>query len=303
MAIIKHTRVRQLLFACMIILILVPTGCKQQTTTRPPLPIDEVNTISSEFERVSSAFIDAYNTHDTGLISQLLTDDIEYYEVGSSPQYTGLSQYVSLANSFLASSPHFEGRQLSTFIGREDGFDIWEQWNYRQSTKENPYLGYDRYQLKDGKISSMWLYWGYDVYVRDFIPSFGAIFDQKPLQDYASAWSSGDPGTVASLYSAEVVRQDTLFRENQQGSSAITAYAASFFNWYPGVQMELLQSFMLAESKPIEIGGVYAIHVSDQAGKPCDVNAVILLDVSQDQIINEWVFYNADSLIACDWAQ
>jgi len=67
--------------------------------------------------------------------------------------------------------------------------------------------------------------------------------------------------------------------------------------------MELLQSFMLAESKPIKIGGVYAIHVSDKAGQPCDVSAIILLDTSQDKITNEWLFYNADSLIACGWAQ
>jgi hypothetical protein len=208
-----------------------------------------------------------------------------------------------LAKSFLATSSDFEGHQLDTFIGREEGFDIWEQWNFRLSTKENPYLGYDWYLLKDGKISSMGLFWGYDVYVRDFIPSFGATFDQKPLQDYASAWSSGNPGTVASLYSAEVVRQDTLFRENQQGSSAVKEFATNYFSWYPGVRMEFLQSFMLAESKPIKMGGVFAIHVSDQAGKPCAVNAVILVELSQDKIINEWLFYNADSLIACGWAQ
>ncbi len=86
-------------------------------------------------------------------------------------------------------------------------------------------------------------------------------------------------------------------------SSSITAYITNYFNWYPGVRMELLQSFMLAESKPIEIGGIYAIYLSDQAGKPCDVNSVILLGISQDQITDEWVFYNADSLIACSWAQ
>lgn len=302
MAIKKHIFARQLLFAWIIVLMIVTSGCKQQAS-RPPLSVDEVKTLAAEFQNVSSAFIDAYNKHDTVLISQLLTSDITYYEVGSNPQTYGPMQYLSLANSFLFTSPDFEGRQLNTFIGREDGFDIWEQWNFRLSTKENPYLGYDWYLLKDGKISSMWLFWGYDVYVRDFIPNMGATFDQKPLQDYASAWSSGDPGAVTNLYSADVVRHDTLFREIQQGSSAVKSFSTNFFNWYPGVKTELLQSFMLAESKPIKTGGVYAFHVSDLAGKPCDVNAVILLELSQDQIINEWLFYNADSLIACGWAQ
>jgi SnoaL-like domain len=303
MAIKKHTRVIRLILASFITITLVFTGCKQQTNLRPPLSAEEVKTISAEFDRVSNAFIDAFNRHDTDLISQLLADDITYYEVGSSPQYTGLRQYISLAKLFLASSPDFEGRQLETFIGREEGFDIWEQWNFRLSTKENPYLGYDWYLLKDGKISSMGLFWGYDVYVRDFIPNMGATFDQKPLQDYASAWSSGNPGTVTSLYSTEVIRQDTLFHENQQGSLAIEEFATHFFNWYPGVRMEFLKSFMLAESKPIKMGGVYAIHVSDQAGQPCAVNAVILLEIAEGKIINERLFYNADSLIDCGWAQ
>jgi hypothetical protein len=50
------------------------------------------------------------------------------------------------------------------------------------------------------------------------------------------------------------------------------------------------------------IDGVYAIHVSDQTYLPCELNAIILPKSSQDKIANEFVFYNADSLIACGWA-
>jgi hypothetical protein len=306
MAIVKHTYIRQLLGACLIILMLVTTGCKQQTTPRPPLSADEVKTKSAEIQRISSANLDAWNKHDTDLMRPLLTNDLMYYEKGNSPDTTNSSHYISLVNSVFNTAPDYECRQLEIFIGREGGFDIQEIWNWMRSTKENPYLGYDRYVLKDGKISSMWLFWGSDVYERLFIPLFGATkvtFTQKPLQDYASAWSSGDPGTVASLYAPKVVRQDTLFNENQHGISAVKKFATNFFNWYPGVSFELLQSFKLGGSKPVNTGGVYTIHVSDQAGKPCDVKSIIVLELSQDKIINEWLFYNADSLIACGWAQ
>jgi hypothetical protein len=46
-------------------------------------------------------------------------------------------------------------------------------------------------------------------------------------------------------------------------------------------------------------------HARDQAGKPCDVRAIILLEapfldsVSTGKLINEWLFYDPDSLIAC----
>ncbi len=306
MAIIKHTHVRQLLLAYLIILILVTTGCKQQATPRPPLSANEVKIKSAEIKRISSAYLDAWNKRDTGLMRPLFTDDLKYYEASNSTDSNGSSQYISLVNSWLAFSSDYECRQLDTFIDREGGFDIQELWNWMGSTKENPYLGYDRYVLKDGKISSMWLFWGSDVYTRWFIPAFGATkatFTQKPLQDYASAWSSDNPGTVASLYAPEVIRQDTLFNENQQGISAVKKFATNFFNWYPGVSFELLQSFKLGDSKPVNTGGVYSIHVSDQAGKPCDVKSIIVLELSQDKIINEWLYYNADSLISCGWAQ
>ena len=34
-----------------------------------------------------------------------------------------------------------------------------------------------------------------------------------------------------------------------------------------------------------------------------DVHAIILLESSQDKITKEWMFYNADFLISCGWAQ
>jgi len=58
--------------------------------------------------------------------------------------------------------------------------------------------------------------------------------------DYAKAWSSGNLETVANLYAVGAIRQDTLFKENQQGNPAINKYASDFFGWYPGVHLTLL---------------------------------------------------------------
>jgi hypothetical protein len=325
---IKHAYVRSILFACLIVLLIFTTGCTAQTiavtpsplptktplppiaipptpTTipRPPLLADEVKTISAEFERVSKAHIDAWNKHDTGLITQLYTDDIKYYEVGNIPNITGINGMLDILNMVFSGNPDYAASIEDTFIGHEDGFIFYKMWNWAERPQENPLLAFDRYILREGKIAEYWIFWDAKALAESFSGWQGAELDPKPLLDYASAWSSGDPKTVANMYSPYVERQDTLFGYDQQNSNAVKEFAADFFAWYPGVRLELLDSFKLRNSTPTFIGGMYAIHVTDQAGKPCDVHAIILLETIPDQIIKEWMYYNADSLIACGWAK
>jgi len=276
---------------------MVTTGCKQQSS-RPPLSADEVKTLAAEIKRLSSDNIRAWNNHDDDLMRQLYTNDIMYYEVGRTSYYHGIENVIDLAN--ISVGVGLDASQTGIFIGREDGFDIWEMnyWTEFGFSKENPAIAYSWYTLREGKISSWYLFWDATVFTAQKVD-----FTQKPLLEYATAWSSNDPEAVASLYDPKVVRIDSLFGENQQGSSAVKEFATNFFSWYPSVRLELLKSFGLGFSNPLITGGVYAIHIIDQAGQPCDVRAVILLESSQDKIINEWLFYNADSLIACGWAQ
>ena len=303
MAIIKHTQVRQLLLACFIVLMLVTTGCKQQAS-RPPLSADEVKTIAAEFDRISNAHVQAWNERDLNLMRQLYTDDILYYEEGNTSLHQGVDNVLNLNDFLLTGAPDLENHLVNTFIGHEDGFAIVEANYYEQFgfTKDNPATAYHWYTLREGKISSWWLLWDAEVF-KATEEEYHQVFQPKYIQAYETAWSSGDPEAVASLYDPKVVRTDSLFGENQQGSSAVKEFATNFFSWYPSVRLELLKSFGLGFSNPLITGGVYAIHIIDQAGQPCDVRAVILLESSQDKIINEWLFYNADSLIACGWAQ
>jgi ketosteroid isomerase-like protein len=129
------------------------------------------------------------------------------------------------------------------------------------------------------------------------------VFSEKALRAYETAWSSGDSNAVASLYSPDAIRHDPLFGGDQNGPSAIKDFAAKFFSWYPSVRLERLYSFGMVSGNPIKTGGVYAIHATDQAGRPCDVQAIVQLDAPEDKITNESVYYKADSLIACGWAR
>jgi hypothetical protein len=87
----------------------------------------------------------------------------------------------------------------------------------------------------------------------------------------------GDAKTVTNLYAPKAVRLDTQYGENQQGSSAIKYFAVKLFTWYHGVNLELLQSFGEGTTVIVK-GGLYTIHVSDQAGQPCDIYVFIITE-------------------------
>ncbi len=56
---------------------------------------------------------------------------------------------------------------------------------------------------------------------------------------------------------------------------------------------------------PLRSAGVFTMHLKDEAGHPCEIQAIIQLDtdILEELIVRERLFYNADSLIACGWAQ
>jgi hypothetical protein len=300
----KSNHIRTFLFACIALLFIITAGC-QQHPARPPLSATDVKTLSTEFDGISNAHLAAWNNHDFTSMDQVYADDIKYYEkTGNAPDYQGSAEVIALMNG-VDQDTNIGGLSGGTFIGRETGFDIWEEWGYDEElgfSKDNLLYEYNFYTLRGGKIAEWWLDYG-----MDYLAVKGVQISEKPLQEYAAAWSSGNPKTVASLYDPQAVRTDTLYGENEQGSTAIKEFAGSFFAWYPGVLLELQKSFAY---NPLEIGGVYAIHVSDQAGKPCDVRAIILLDLEKnkttnkfDVITNERVFYQPDTLLACGWAR
>jgi ketosteroid isomerase-like protein len=293
MAIIKHTHIRQLMLPCLIILLLVTTGCKQQAAPRPPLSADDVKTLSTEFERIANANADAWDKGDLEPMYQVYAPDIKYYD--SSP-YEHFVQGADILIPFMTDHPiknlpNMEVRLADTYIGRGIGVDVWDI----RGTFDIPVSGYDLYTIREGKIAEWWGYMSSAAAAAD-----GQPFSENLLQNYAAAWSSGDPDAVANLYTPDVERQDTLFGYDQHGSTTVKDFAADFFAWYPGVRLELQDSLQWSAK---DLGGVYAIHVTDQEGKPCDVRAIILSESSKDKIINERLFYNADSLIACGWAQ
>ncbi len=263
------------------------------TIPRPPLSTDEVKTIAAEFDRIAKADAKAWDKGNLELMRQFYASDIKIYDAYPDEHFLqGVDDLISLMMDYpIKNHPSLEVKLADTFIGRGSGLEVLDMQGWVDIPSKLYYL----YTIREGKIAEWWTYIDSVVAAAD-----GAPIPEKLLQDYATAWSSGDPETVASLYDPKVVRTDSLFEKSQQGISAVKELVTNFFTWYPGVRLDLEDSLQWSDK---DQGGVYAIHVTDQAGKPCDVRAIILLESFQNKIISEQLFYNADSLIACGWAQ
>lgn len=272
-------------------------GCQAKHTLVPRVTLvaSEVQSLSSTFEKVATAHIEAWNTHNKDTIIGLYTDDIVHFD--GKPLYIGTEAVSKMVAETSASFPNLQGQLDDAYIGREDGLDVWEIWNFSGFTKDKPGHEYDLLQIRDGKIA----YW--TVFFDEvFMDSFGSHVDTDLQNNYIAAWSSGNPKKVGALYAPDAIREDSLFKEKIEGRKLIEGFATDFFAWYPKVTWKLIEPF--EEDSPGNIdGGIFGIQVSDPSGKPCEVRVELLLEPSDKGIVKERIYYEVGTLITCGWAR
>ena len=295
MSIYTRSKPRKLLFICLLFLLIASTGCKQQPS-RPPISSDEMTKLVTEFSSILDEQANAYNNHDLEGIRDTHTQDVTFYDSGEI--YYGVGEITDTATWIFDNFPQFSAKFVDIFVSKQDVIAQWEFWNFYISN-QNPVPNWTWLKSKEGKISYERTFYTPELYKET--GWFGTI-DTALLDEYVDAWSSGDTQAVANLYNPEAVRQDALFGEDLQGSEAVKNYASDFFTGYPGVKLESLSTFG-APGKITTLGGIYAIHTTDGNGKPCDVKTAIVIETKENKVNNEWVFYNPDSLIDCDWAK
>jgi hypothetical protein len=198
--------------------------------------------------------------------------------------------------------PDYEARLSDTYLSRHEGFVVADSWNWEPYftgetwTKDHPLTEYHWISFYQGKISKWQVMYGQELHA-----AAGSPLDQKILQDYAAAWSSGNPEFIAERYTTDAMRQEPLIWENQYGTAQIIAFANNFFSVFPGAHLELLHAFG-EFPEAAHIGGIYAIHVQEPR-KPCAVRALVVLEPEHDKISKEWVFYQAGTLFDCGWVR
>jgi hypothetical protein len=277
---------KYILLSGFMVLVILAAGCGQRPSALPPGSGFGFDTWVEIFSQAANTLVQARNDHDPDLILPLARD----------------SAFYDRAKSFSLAYPDYEARLKDTYLSRHEGVFVADSWNWsplpagESWTRDHPLTEFHWITFDEGKISNWQVMYG-----QEFQDAAGMPLDGKILQDYASAWSSGNPETVAGLYTVDAIRYEPLLWGNQSGSPAIKEFSKNFFTGYHGARLELLQSFG-EFPEATHTGGMYAIHLQG-FWRTCDVHAIVVLKPDQDKIAEEWVFYQAGTLFDCGWVR
>lgn len=282
----RSATTRTILLFCFMALIVLLTGCEQEPSALPPLDAFGFDTWVEIFNQRAKEVVQARNNFDPGVINTTnLRGKLE-------------QELKSLSLAY----PDYEARLRDTYLSRHEGFVVADSWNWEPYptaetwTKNHPLAEYHWISFHQGEISKFQVMYGQELHA-----AAGSPLDQRILQDYSTAWSSGNPESLTELYTTAAIRQEPLLWENKYGTAQIVAFANKFFSEFPGARLELLQSFG-EFPETTHIGGIYAINVQ-KPGKSCAVSALVVLEPEHDKISKEWVFYQADTLFDCGWVR
>jgi hypothetical protein len=210
-------------------------------------------------------------------------------------------------NNMAMMEPNWKADTYDQFINREGGISVDHLWDLSLGSQTfgmwNTLTGVDWLETKNGRVSSWTVFYGLDSLEKMSLFSSQLLAQRRSLLSaYQSAWSSGDAQRVASLYTSDAVREDSLFGESRVGRDSISSYAQWFHAWFPEAQWTLWLGFGVGVDSP-RTGGLYFIKVNDLNGQPCGISAAVLLQTAEDKIALETLFYEPVSLISCGWAR
>lgn len=310
---IKRIWSTQSSYGLFLIYILLLSACNPSTNNSPlvrePLSSEEITQRAEAFEAVVAKNAEAWNAKDIDTIQAVLTDDIHFVDVSGGDNLKGTSQVITMARVFCNFFPDLQRKATSHYIGVEEGVAIYDYWGWRiggkEYTPEDPWIYAFLYKTQDDLISEWNLFEGIEELETHFLSESASVETRSVISSYASAWSSGEPKSVAAMYAKDAVHRDSLFKESQQGSKAIKAFAESFFTTYPDATWTPMEMFgeKKFRDKPQAVGSSFNIEVTNPSGIPCDLEAVVLLYVLEGKIIQEDIYYEPDSLIQCGWAE
>jgi ketosteroid isomerase-like protein len=299
---------RRLALLSIALLVAASCGGKPETSTRTPASLADVNEADLAFEALARAQVDAWNSRDRQAVKVLFAEDAVAEDATFGDYAVGTDHIAGLVAMVSGFGPSWQARLKDRYIGLQDGLALDELWNLRfgmsEFTQDDPIVEVDWLRTRDSRISHWTLFYGLD-----FMEKVGATTPLRPdqvkslLSRYQMAWSSGSEREVANLYSSDAIRQDMVFQERLEGRKAIASWASSFFAWYPGAQWSLALAFGEGSGQSPTTGGLYGISVRDLRGEPCQVQAAVLLHTSQDLIVDEVLYYQAESLARCGWAR
>jgi ketosteroid isomerase-like protein len=297
-------------FAVLISSCTAPPPSPSEQENLPALPTlnkDEVESKAQFCADLVRAHIDAWDGRDIETLKQFYTDDIVHYD--GAPIFVGVDEVAEMAEGMWEQFPDWEMRTGKSYISAEKCLGEWVNWGVFGFPQEEPGVEVDLLTHTNGRISFWRLF--YDL---TFLNVFGhsANLNEDFLIDFAAAWSGGDQAEIAGIYAEEAIFVDSLFHISLEGSEAISDYALSYITQFPGAEWHLISSF--AEDYSVYSmnegdafhpqGGVYSITFQDADSVPCEIRAVVIITPDYDnKVIEQSIYYDAESLIGCGLAE
>ena len=261
---------------------------------------DQVRTLGENCTEIYQAQIDAWISKDPEQLRTIYTDDIIHFD--GKPLFVGIDEVLGMANRMFRAFPNWQMKAGQTYISQEECLGTWMFWDTSGWKEHDPGMEFDILETRDGKISFWRLF--YDQHFDS------ERIDEEFLDLFASTWSQGTPNKLLEIYSQDAVLEDTLFGVTASGTDEIRSYGEKYLAAHPETSWELVYPFaeddyFNAESEILASkGGVFNISTGDPQGNSCQIQAVIVLTPDlEGKIQGQKTFYEADSFVACGWAQ
>lgn len=272
----------------------VPSPAASTTPVPAPPTSASVNAAAAHLKAVAAHFADAWTASTGGpeAMRALYTDDVRLFS--GLREWNGIEEMVGLARDSFEAAPEFAVRITATYLGRDEGLVIDEATYAASDPLIDPELHV--FTLRGDRIAT----WQLLIDPSATHDLRGATVDRALLDDYAAAWSSGDPKGIGALYAASAIREDSLFGDVAVGPSAIEDAARRFLARSTSARWELVRGF----AEPVgDTAGLFAVHASGPDTAACDVGVGVVLTPGEGGIARERVYYDAASLTGCGWVR
>lgn len=286
--------------------ILLLSSCTQSEPLET-LDAGEVESLGRHCAQVYGAQIDAWDSKDPENLKEVYTDDIIHFD--GEPAFVGIEEVISMAWNVVMFMPGWGMDAGETYISNDLCLGTWVNWNLFGISQDEVGHEYDLHEMRNGKFSFWRLF-----YDQRFWEAFddSEYIDQEFLSNFVASWSSGDSADLLNLYAKDAELEDTLFGYSITGHEAIQDYASKFMAKSDDSSWGSIDTFAESEASPAfreqypiaSHGGIFAITVPDVDDNACEIRFAVILTPNEEGLIqSQQIFYNADTLIDCGWAQ
>lgn len=283
---------RALLRALVAVVVVEVAGCggeAGEAVSLTPVAIAQ----ATELERVYRQYAAAWDAQDLAALAATLADDFVFNEPGK--VNLSKAEYLDFMEPFVDLEIEHGATDFRFLVGGDDLIEPHLAWGFGGATEENPLVEVEVLTIRDGEITSVQSLCGAEVLER-----YGRAVPTELAYSYLAAWSSGDVALVEALYAETAVRSEPLYDTEQEGSARIGRYAATFFQQHAGLELSIIEPYIFSDGDPVHPNIGLLLRLIEASG--CAVEYGVLLESdSPGAITSERVYYNLDSIQACDW--